>query len=123
MPVPKQRVSTPPWPAVNSMNTKISDIAIGTIVIALVIATVAYLLMRGDDCLDKARAFVSTAPAVTAKAGKVISVGTSSWLSGQTAARAGERSFYFLIKGERGTANAIVSADQASCTCRIESIN
>lgn len=70
-----------------------------------------------------ARDFVRTAPAVTAKAGKVVSVGTSSWLGGQAAARAGERSFYLLVKGERGTANAVVSADRASCTCRIESIN
>ena len=105
------------------MTTKISDIAIGAIVITLAIATVAYFLMRGDDCLDKARDFVRTAPSVTAKAGKIIAVGTSSWLSGQTAAKAGERSFYFLIKGERATANAIVSADRATCTCRLESIN
>jgi hypothetical protein len=105
------------------MNTKISDFAIGAIAITLAIATVAYSFMRGDDCLDKARDFVSTPPSVTAKAGKVISVGTSSWLSGQAAARAGERSFYFLIKGERATANAIVSADRATCTCRLESIN
>ncbi len=105
------------------MNTKPGDFAIGALIISLAIATVAYLLMRGDDCLDKARAFVSTAPEVSARAGKVISVGTSSWLSGQTAAKAGERSFYFLVKGERATANAIVSADRASCTCRIESIN
>ena len=105
------------------MTTKMSDIAIGAIVVTLAIATVAYFLMCGDACLDKARAFVSTAPSVTAKAGKIISVGTSSWLSGQTAAKAGERSFYFLIKGERATANAIVSADRATCTCRLESIN
>lgn len=105
------------------MDTKISDFATGAIVITLAIATVAYFLMRGDDCLDKARDFVSTAPAVTAKAGKVISVGTSSWLSGQAASQAGARSFYFLVKGERATANALVSADRASCTCRLESIN
>ena len=105
------------------MNTKISDIAIGAIVMTLVVATVTYLLVRSDDCEDKARDFVSTAPSVTAKAGKVVSVGTSSWLSGQTAAKAGQRSFYFLIKGERATANAIVSADRATCTCRLESIN
>lgn len=105
------------------MNTRISDFAIGAIVIALAIATVAYFLIRSDDCLDKAREFVSAAPAVTAKAGKVISAGTSSWLSGQAAATAGERSFYFLVKGERATANAIVSADRATCTCRLESIN
>ncbi|MES2901614.1 MAG: hypothetical protein V4723_17935 [Pseudomonadota bacterium] len=80
------------------MNTNISDIAIGVVVISCTIATVAYFLMRGDDCLDKASAFISTAPAVSAKAGKIISVGTSSWLSGQTAARTGERSFYFLIR-------------------------
>ncbi len=105
------------------MTTKISDFAIGAVGITLTIATVAYLLMRGDDCLDKARSFVSTAPAVTGKAGKVTSVGTSSWLSGQAAAKAGERSFYFLVKGERATANAIVSADRATCTCRLESVN
>ena len=105
------------------MNTKISDFAIGAIATTLAIAIVAYFLMRGDDCLDKARDFVSTAPSVTVKAGKVISIGTSSWLSGQAAARAGERSFYFLVKGERATANAIVSADRATCICRLESIN
>lgn len=105
------------------MNTNISNFAIGAIVITLTIATVAYFLTRRDACLEKARAFVSTAPAVTAKAGKVISVGTSSWLSGQAAAKAGGRSFYFLVKGERATANAIVSADRATCTCRLESIN
>ena len=105
------------------MNTKISNFAIGAIVITLAIATVAYFLMRQDACLDKARDFVRTAPAVTGKAGKVISIGTSSWLSGQAAARAGGRSFFFLIKGERATANAIVSADRATCTCRLESIN
>ncbi len=105
------------------MNTNINDFTAGAIVITLVIGTVAYFVLRGDDCLDKARDFVRTAPAVTAKAGKVISVGTSSWLGGQAAARAGERSFYLLVKGERGTANAVVSADRASCTCRLESIN
>ena len=105
------------------MSTKISDTAIGVIVITLTIATVGYFLTRGDDCLDKARAFVSTAPAVTGKAGKVISAGTSTWLSGQAAAKVGERSYYFLVKGERGTANAIVSADRATCTCRMESVN
>ena len=105
------------------MNIKISDFAIGGIVITLTIAALAYLLLRSDDCADKARNFVSTVPEVTAKAGKVISIGTSSWLSGQTAAKVGERSFYFLIKGERATANAIVSADRTTCTCRLESIN
>ena len=105
------------------MNSKISDVAIGAVVIAAVLATVAYFLLRDDECLEKARAFVRTAPAVTAKAGQVTSVGTSSWLGGQTAARAGQRSFYFLVKGERATANAIVSADGATCTCRIESVN
>ena len=105
------------------MTTKISDFAIGAMVVTLAIATVAYFLLRGDACQDKARDFVSTAPSVVDKAGKIISVGTSSWLSGQTAAKAGERSFYFLIKGERATANAIVSADRATCTCRLESIN
>ena len=105
------------------MITKISDMAIGAIVFTAAIISVAYFLMRGDDCLDKARDFVSTAPAVNAKVGKTISVGTSSWLSGQTVAKAGERSFYFLIKGERTTANAVVSADRANCTCRLESIN
>ncbi len=86
-------------------------------------AAFAWFFTRSDDCLDKARAFVSTAPSVTAKTGTVRSAGTSSWLSGQAAARAGERSFYFLVKGERGTANAIVSADRAGCTCRLESVN
>lgn len=105
------------------MNTKISDIAIGAVVITLAAATVTYFLARGDDCEDKARDFVSTAPSVIAKAGKIVSVGTSSWLSGQTAAKAGQRSFYFLIKGERATANAIVSAERATCTCRLESMN
>lgn len=105
------------------MTSKISDIAIGAIVVTLAIVSVAYFVLRGDGCLDKARAFVSTAPALNAKAGKIISVGTSSWLSGQTVAKAGERSFYFLIKGERATANAVVSADRATCTCRLESIN
>lgn len=104
------------------MNTKISDVAIGAMVIATAVATVAYFLLRGDDCLDKARNFVATAPAVTAKAGKILSVGTSSWLSGQTAAKSGERSFYFLVKGERATANAIVSADRATCSCRLDSV-
>lgn len=102
------------------MKTKISDIAIGAIVISALISAVAYFLMRGDDCLDKARDFVSTAPAVTAKAGKILSVGTSSWLSGQTVAKAGQRSFYFLVKGERDSVNAMVSADRATCTCRLE---
>lgn len=105
------------------MNTSISDATAGAIVIIVAVGTVAYFLLRGDDCLDKARAFVRTAPAVTAKAGKVISVGTSSWLGGQASAKAGERAFYLLVKGERGTANAVVSADRASCTCRLESIN
>lgn len=105
------------------MQTKISDVALGGIVVALAIATVAFFLMRADDCLDQARAFVGAAPSVVAKSGKVTSVGTSSWLSGQTATLSGERSFYFLVKGERGSANAIVIADRASCTCRLESIN
>ena len=105
------------------MNTSISNFSIGAMVVTLAIATVAYAVMRGDDCLDKARDFVRTAPAVRAKAGKVDSVGTSSWLSGQSAARAGERSFYFLVKGARDTANVIVSADRATCTCRLDSIN
>lgn len=104
------------------MNTRISDFAIGAIVVSLTIATVAYFLLRSDVCLDKARAFVSTAPAISAKAGKVISVGTNSWLSGQIAAKADGRSFYFLVKGERAAVKAIVSADRATCTCRIESI-
>jgi hypothetical protein len=105
------------------MNTKFSDSVIGTIVITLAISAVASFLMRGDDCLDKARDFVRTAPEVTAKAGKVTSIGTSTWLSGQAASKAGERSFYFLVKGELATANAIVSADRATCTCRLGSIN
>jgi len=105
------------------MNIKMSNFAIGVIVITLAISTVAYFLMRRDACLDKARDFVSTAPEVTAKAGKVVSVGTSSWLGGQAAAKAGGRSFYFLVKGERATANAVVSADRATCACRLESIN
>ncbi len=105
------------------MTNNISDIAIGAVVVSCTIATVAYFLMRADDCLDRASAFVSTAPAVSAKAGKIISVGTSSWLSGQTVAKTGERSFYFLIKGDRATANAVVSAGRATCTCRLVSIN
>jgi hypothetical protein len=104
-------------------NTKMSDSVIGAIVLTLAIATVAYFLTRRDVCLDKARNFVMTAPSVTARAGKIISVGTSSWLSGQAAAKAGERSFYFLIKGEQASANANVSADRATCTCRLESIH
>lgn len=101
------------------MNTKFSDFATGAIVITFAVVTVAYFLLCGDDCLDRARDFVSTALAVTAKAGKVTSVGTSSLLSGQAAAKAkaGERSFDFLVKGERATANAIVSADRITCTC------
>jgi hypothetical protein len=105
------------------MNSRKSDLAVGAIVIALTVATITYFLMRRDDCLEKARGFVNTAPAVNAKTGKVISVGTSSWLSGQAATKGGERSFYFLVKGERGTANAIVSTDLATCTCRLESLN
>jgi hypothetical protein len=104
------------------MISRMSDLAVGAIVITLAIATVTYFLGREDDCLEKARAFVNIAPAVTAKTGKVISVGTSSWLSGQAATKGGERSFYFLVKGGRATANAIVSADLATCTCRLESI-
>lgn len=105
------------------MNTRISDVATGAVVITLAISTVVYFLMRGDDCQDKARDFVSSAPSVTAKAGKIMSVGTSSWLSGQTAAKDGQRSFYFLVKGERASANVIVSADRATCTCRLESVH
>lgn len=105
------------------MHTKISDVALGGIVVTLAIAIIAFFFMRPDSCMEKARAFVSSAPAVVAKAGQVTSVGSSSWLSSQTPAQSGERSFYFLVKGERGTANAIVSADRASCTCRLESIN
>ncbi len=105
------------------MSNKISDFVIGAFVITIAIGTVAYFLMRGDDCLEKARAFVRTAPGVTARAGKPISVGTSSWLSGQAAAKDGERVFYFLIKGDRATTNAIVSADRTTCTCRLESVN
>jgi hypothetical protein len=105
------------------MSTKVPDIATGAIVIVLTLATLAYFLMRRDDCFEKARDFVSMEPSVTAKAGKITSVGSSTWLSGQTTASAGQRSFYFLIKGERGSANAVVSADRASCTCRLESVN
>ncbi len=61
----------------------------------------------------KARNFVSTAPEVTAKVGKVISVGTSSWISGQAAAQAGERSIYTLVNFERAAAKAQLSADGA----------
>ena len=104
------------------MTTKISNFAIGAVVITFVIATVAYSLTRRDDCLDKARDFISTAPAVTDKTGRVTSVGSSSWLSGQAASKVGGRTFYFLIKGERGRANAIVSTERATCTCRLESI-
>ena len=105
------------------MSTASSDIAIGAVVIALAIGAVAYFLTRSDECLEKARAFVTTSPAVTAKTGRVTSAGTSSWLSGQAASKNGERSFYFLVKGERGTANAVVSADRAGCTCKLESVN
>ena len=105
------------------MSVHISDFTIGAVVITLVISTIVYFVMRTDDCLEKARAFASTAPAVTAKTGRVLSAGTSSWLSGQAAARPGQRSFYFLLKGERASANAVVSADRASCTCRLESVN
>jgi hypothetical protein len=111
------------WPDLPTMKTKISDFIIGAIVSTLAIGTLALFLMRGDDCQDKARDFVRTSPLVTAKAGKVVSIGTSSWLSGQAAAKAGQRTFYFLVKGERAAANAIVSADRASCTSRLESIN
>ena len=104
------------------MRTKIGNFAIGAVVITFVIATMAYSLTRRDDCLDKARDFVSTAPSITDKIGRVTSVGTSSWLSGQAASRIGERTFYFLLKGEQSTANAIVNADRATCTCRLESI-
>lgn len=62
------------------------------------------------------------APAITALVGKVTSAGSSSWLSGQAESKPGERTFYFLLKGERGTANAIVSADRATCTCRVASV-
>lgn len=106
----------------NSSSATFSDFSIGLVVIALSAGTIVYFLTRSDDCLDKARAFVSTAPAVTAKAGRVISASTSEWLSGQARARAGERSFYFLVKGERGTANAVVSADRKTCTCRVTSV-
>ena len=105
------------------MNSRISDLAVGAIVIALTIATVTYFLTRRDDCLENARGFVNTAPAVNAKTGKVISVGTSSWLSGQAATKGGERSFYFLVKGERATATAIVNINLATCSCRLESLN
>ena len=105
------------------MSTHFSDFAIGAIVITLTVATVTYFLVRSDDCLDKARDFVSSAPAVTTSTGKVISAGTSSWLSAQAVSKAGERSFFFLVKGERATANVIVSADRATCTCRLESIS
>ena len=104
------------------MRTNICNFAIGAVVVTFVITAVAYSLTRRDDCLDKARAFVSNAPSITDKTGKVTSVGTSPWLSGQAASRVGERTFYFLLKGERATANAIVSADRATCTCRLESI-
>lgn len=104
------------------MPTQISDFAIGALVLAAALGAAAYFLTRSDDCLDKAREFVSSAPAITAKVGKVVSAGTSSWLSGQTVARAGERTFLFLVKGEQGTVNAMVSADRASCTCRLESL-
>jgi hypothetical protein len=105
------------------MSTKVPDMVTGALVIVLALATLTFFLMRRDDCLEKARDFVSMEPSVTAKTGKISSVGTSTWLSGQTAARAGQRSFYFLIKGERGSANAVVSADRASCTCRLDSVN
>lgn len=100
-----------------------SDFLLGLAVIALAAATLLWYLTRSDACLEKASAFVKTAPQVSGKVGSVISANTSEWLSGQAATRAGERSFYFLVKGERGTANAVVNADQASCTCRIESVN
>ncbi|QYF94947.1 hypothetical protein KY495_07185 [Massilia sp. PAMC28688] len=104
------------------MNARISDFAIGAVVIAMAVGALAWFLTRDDSCLDKARALVQSAPAVTARTGKVVSAGTSSWLSGQTA-RPGERSFYFLVKGERGTARAVVSADRAQCICRLESVH
>jgi hypothetical protein len=103
--------------------SKNMDLAIGGIVLALAIGTVAYFLMRNDDCLEKARGFAATSPAVTAKAGKILSVRTSSWLSGQTVAKAGQRSFYYLVEGDRATVRVMVSADRASCTCRLESVN
>jgi hypothetical protein len=105
------------------MSRKIGDFAIGAIVIAAVFASVAYYFTRRDDCLDKARKFVSTQAAITAKVGKVTSVGTSSWLSGQAASKRGERTFYFLLKGERAATSVVVSADVATCTCRLESMN
>jgi len=70
----------------------------------------------------KARDFVSISPAVTVKTGKFILAETSSWLGGQAAAKDGERSFCFLVKGERAIANAILSGGRATCTCRMESV-
>ena len=100
-----------------------SDFAIGLGVVALSAGAIAWFLLQDDPCLDKAQAFVATQPAVTARVGEVRSARTSSWLTGQAAARAGERAFYFLVKGARGTANAVVTADKASCTCRLVSLN
>lgn len=100
-----------------------SDFALGLAVLALAGAALAWFLTRGDACLDKAEAFVRSAPAVTDRVGRVSSANTSAWLSGQAGTRAGERSFYFLVKGDKGTANAIVQADEASCTCRVVAVN
>lgn len=105
------------------MSSKPNDVAIGALVIAVAVGALGYFLTRGDDCSDKARDFAISAPALTARTGKVISVGTSSWLSGQAASKAGERTFYFRVKGERATANAVVSADRATCTCRLEALH
>lgn len=102
---------------------KHGDFALGLAVVALAGGALAWYLTRSDACLEKAEAFVRSAPAVTAAVGRVTSAGTSGWLSGQAASRAGERSFYFLVKGEKGTANAIVGADEASCTCSVVSVN
>ena len=107
----------------STSSARLSDFGIGLVVIALSAGTIVYFLTRTDECLERARAFVSSAPAVTAKAGRVISASTSEWLSGQAAARTGERAFYFLVKGENATANAIVRADRKTCTCRLESLN
>ena len=104
-------------------DVKKGDFAIGAGVVALSAGAIAYFLLQDDPCLDKAEAFVRNVPAVTARVGEVRSARTSSWLSGQAAAGAGERAFYFLVKGARGTANAVVTADKASCTCRLVSLN
>lgn len=100
-----------------------SDFLLGLGILTIAIGALAWFLTRGDACLDKASAFVRTDPAVAAKVGRVTSANTSSWLSGQAATTAGERSFYFLVRGEKGSANAIVNADRASCTCRVVSVN